>query len=86
MIKETAAAEFTRIGYRKVSLETASELNLASLEGVAGLQRDGHQYRFLYSGKPDDLIRLLGGYTIASISIEEPDLESVFMHYFNHSS
>lgn len=86
LIKETGTAEFTSLGYAKVSMETTSEVNLAALQGVAGLRQEGHFYHFIYSGNADDLIRLLSQFSIASIRIEEPDLESVFMHYFNHSN
>lgn len=85
LIKEADATEFTNIGYRKVRLETAAELDITQLHGVAGLQRDHHAYHFMYSGKANDLIHLLGTVSIDSIHIEEPDLESVFMHYFNHT-
>lgn len=84
LIKESTAAEFTNIGYRTVSLVTSDSLNLSALPGVAGLQQDGEQYHFMFSGKADDLLRLLASVSISSIHIEEPDLESVFMHYFNN--
>ncbi|MEJ7740064.1 MAG: ABC transporter ATP-binding protein [Chitinophagaceae bacterium] len=86
MIKETTAAEFTNIGYRKVTLETASGLNIAALNGVADMQQENQTYRFMYSGKADDLIKLLSTVFISSIHIEEPELERVFMHYFNHNN
>lgn len=37
---------------------------------------------FLYSGEPDLLIRQLGNHHILDISITEPDLEEIFMHYY----
>lgn len=86
MIKETAAAEFTNIGYRKVSLETTSDLNIAALKGVTDLQQENQTYRFMYSGKADDLIKLLSTVSVSSVHIEEPELERVFMHYFNHNN
>ena len=36
----------------------------------------------MYSGNPRELIRLLNTIDIISFNIEEPDLENVFMHYF----
>src|SRR5450432_257020 len=86
MIKETTAAEFTNIGYRKVTLETASDLNIAALNGVADIQQENQTYRFMYSGIADDLIKLLSTVSISSIHIEEPELERVFMHYFNQNN
>lgn len=86
LIKETTAAEFANIGYRKVSLETVSDLNIATLKGVADLQQDNQAYRFIYSGKADDLINLLSTVSISSLHIEDPELERVFMHYFNDNN
>ncbi|MCX6351242.1 MAG: ABC transporter ATP-binding protein, partial [Bacteroidetes bacterium] len=86
MIKETSAADFTNIGYRTVRLETTTEVNFSSLNGVAGLQQDGNTYHFMYSGKADDLIKLLNTVSVTSIHIEEPELENVFMHYFNNKN
>ena len=37
---------------------------------------------FLYSGDMNDLISYISKYNIKDISIMEPDLEEVFMHYY----
>lgn len=37
---------------------------------------------FLYSGKPDVLLKALSDLPITDITIAEPDLEEVFMHYY----
>lgn len=83
LIKETTAAEFTNIGHRKVTLVTPFDVNISGLKGVADLQQENQTYRFMYSGKADDLIKLLATISVSSIHIEEPELERVFMHYFN---
>jgi ABC-2 type transport system ATP-binding protein len=83
LIKETTAAEFTNVGYRQVHIETDAMINFSDLAGVAGLQQQGSSIHFMYSGNPNELIKLLGGINIKSIDIEEPELENVFMHYFN---
>ncbi|MFM2375506.1 MAG: hypothetical protein RLZZ165_603 [Bacteroidota bacterium] len=83
LIKETDTASFTHIGYSKVSLKTSEGVSLEALAGVSGLQRDGDTCRFMYAGKPDPLIRLLSQVSVSELQIEEPDLETVFKHYFN---
>ena len=82
LVKETLASEFTNIGYRQVHIDSDQEIDFSKLEGVAGFGKDGQHIQFMYSGNPNDLIRLLNGINIKSIHIEEPDLENVFMHYF----
>lgn len=86
LLREAAAAEFADIGYRRVSLRTEAEPDLARLPGVADHHVEGGVHRFLYSGPADDLIRLLAGIPVQAIHIEEPDLEQVFMHYFSSPS
>lgn len=84
LIREATNQDFTQIGYRRVTVETASEMDFKQLPGVSGLERADKRYQFMYSGDPDHLIRLLATISLDSIHIEEPDLESVFMHYYNH--
>lgn len=85
LIRETTSKDFTHIGYRRVTVETAASVDFGQLPAVSGLEHEGNRHQFMYSGDPDHLIRLLAQVSIDSIHIEEPDLESVFMHYFNQS-
>jgi len=41
---------------------------------------------FLFKGDPSRLLRELSGLPIGRISIEEPDLEEVFMHYYENTN
>lgn len=85
LIRESAASAFTNVGYRKVRVETSAEFAWDRLPGVAGIDRQGATTQFMYSGHCDELIRALASISIDSIQIEEPDLEAVFMHYFNEN-
>jgi len=82
LIRETAASEFTDIGYRQVSIETDNNVDLSGLEGIAGVERRGSITQFMFSGNQNELIKMLGKIYLNSVHIEEPDLETVFMHYF----
>lgn len=55
-----------------------------TLGGIRGLHRDEHGIRFLYSGDIPPLLRFLAGYPIKDLSITEPGLEEIFMHYYFH--
>ena len=37
---------------------------------------------FLYSGKPDMLLKELTALSFDDVTITDPDLEEVFMHYY----
>lgn len=58
---------------------------LADLPGIRNMTRDQDTYTFLFYGEPDDLLsRLAMGHT-KDIRISEPDLEEVFMHYYEEA-
>ena len=37
---------------------------------------------FLYGGEINDLVSFLGGFDISDLNVSEPDLEDIFMHYY----
>ena len=37
---------------------------------------------FLYGGEINDLVAFLGGFDISDLNVSEPDLEDIFMHYY----
>ena len=49
---------------------------------VLDVDLDGPTLRCRLAGRPDALIKALGRYSIASITIEEPDLEELFFVYY----
>ena len=58
------------------------DVNLAGLEGIKDERKEADKLSFLYSGDMNDLISYISKYKIKDISIMEPDLEEVFMHYY----
>ena len=60
------------------------ELNMA---GVQYLEIDKNKNaKFLFSGEINFLINKLSSFSITNITIEEPSLEEVFMHYYENGS
>jgi len=63
--------------------------NQAEMEGIVlnGMESDvlrvNNKLSFMYSGDVNNLIVLMSGKTIANLTIEEPSLEEIFMHYYN---
>ena len=37
---------------------------------------------FLYGGEINDLVAFLGGFDVVDLNVSEPDLEDIFMHYY----
>ena len=58
------------------------EAKLEPLSGIRDLQQAEDGVSFLYGGDINELISALSGQRIRDLSISEPDLEEIFMHYY----
>ena len=58
------------------------DVNLAGLEGIKDERKEADITSFLYSGDVNMLLSLISKTKIKDISITEPDLEEIFMHYY----
>ena len=52
------------------------------LENIRDVKVSGDAISFLYSGNPKMLLEALSGLPLTDVSIGEPDLEEIFMHYY----
>ncbi len=66
---------------KKVMLSGISEP--PKIDGIGKSEIDGNTVKFLYSGEPRVLLSALAPLPITDISITEPDLEEIFMHYYS---
>lgn len=56
----------------------------SDFHGIEGeVTHTGDMLSFMYSGNINDLIRLLAANNISNLTVEEPSLEEIFMHYYN---
>ncbi len=53
-----------------------------ALTDIKDVQTDGDSVSFLYGGNLKDLLNVLAGLNLTDVSITEPDLEEIFMHYY----
>lgn len=53
-----------------------------ALENIRDVSVSDDTVSFLYSGKPKALLEALSGLPLTDVSIGEPDLEEIFMHYY----
>ncbi len=82
LIRENTAEEFVNVGFRQVRIESEHLPDLSVLQGVTAIEKKRNSISFMYSGNPNELIKMLASISIDSVHIEEPELESIFMHYF----
>ena len=67
-------------GVKRVTLKGAAQM--PSLEGIRDIKIDGGNISFLYSGDKRELIARLVETSFEDITLTDPDLEEVFMHYY----
>ena len=72
--------ELGRSNAKRVSI--SGEIDLAGLEGIKDLQTGDRNTSFLYSGDMNTLIQRLSKCKVNDLSISEPDLEEIFLHYY----
>ena len=57
-------------------------VNVDGLEGVRDKRKEQEAVSFLYSGDMNELVKHISKSDIKDISITEPDLEEIFLHYY----
>ena len=72
--------KLARSNARRVVVE--GDFDLAGLEGVRDWKPGNRSASFLYNGDMNVLLRRLSEGKITDLSISEPDLEEIFMHFY----
>lgn len=67
-------------GAKRVSLRGITKM--PALEGIRDLKAEADSVSFLYSGEPEPLLKALSALPLSDLTITEPDLEEVFLHYY----
>ena len=57
-------------------------VNLEHLDGVRDMKVSASAVRFLYSGEMEPLLRTLAAGRVDDLTVTEPELEEVFLHYY----
>ncbi|MBN2849503.1 MAG: ABC transporter ATP-binding protein [Erysipelotrichaceae bacterium] len=69
--------------YLKVDMETKSLLPEHFFNGsMNNVKVNGSEVSFLYNGEANELLKKLSLLDVSRISMSEPDLEEIFMHYY----
>jgi ABC-2 type transport system ATP-binding protein len=70
---------------KRVRIDFSEDFRISEM-GLIGIQRvnkqTGSNAEFLFSGNINELISKLSVYKLENISIEEPSLEEIFLHYY----
>lgn len=65
---------------KRVNLQ--GEVDLSTLQEVNALERKGDCLSFLYGGPMGELLEVLSHSNLKDLTISEPSLEEIFMHYY----
>jgi ABC-2 type transport system ATP-binding protein len=90
IIKEGKIIQLDAIGairdnsYKKVALEGKAPLDAGALDmdGVASLELSGGAASFIFRGNVNQLLAALSRLELVNVTIAEPDLEEIFLHYY----
>ncbi len=70
--------------YKKISIETKEIIpkDVFDIKGVSKLESKGKSINFIFKGNINLIMAKMADVDLRNISIEEPDLEEIFMHYY----
>lgn len=70
--------------YKRISIETKAPVNKETFKvsGVSKLEVKENSADFIFKGNLNSIMKKIAELDIRNISIEEPDLEEIFMHYY----
>ncbi|MBR4457805.1 MAG: ABC transporter ATP-binding protein [Clostridia bacterium] len=70
----------SRTSARRVTVH--GSVDLSSLDGIRDRTEADRTVSFLYSGEMGALLRVLADGQVSDLSVSEPDLEEIFLHYY----
>ena len=84
IIARGSMAELSGTGAKRISVR--GSVDLGALIGVRDLHSTPENVDFLYTGDMNDLLQTLSAGDIQDITVTEPDLDEVFLHYYGQGS
>lgn len=64
-----------------IRVDTVANLTKTNAKRIK-LTKDGVEEEFVFRGDMNDLIRNLSGHNVSDLVIEEPELDEIFMHFY----
>ncbi len=84
IIKLEKMSDLHENNYKRFSIEAKSEIVKENFDirGVSNLEVKGNTANFIFKGNINQVMKKIVEIELRNISIEEPDLEEIFMHYY----
>lgn len=70
--------------YKRISIEAKSGISKETfnISGVSDFKLKGNTANFIFKGNINSIMKKIAEIELRNISIDEPDLEEIFMHYY----
>ena len=82
LVKVENVSSLRERSYVRCRLESRKQVDLSNFAGVSDFEISNNTVNFLYRGDVNVLLKKLSGYKLNSLYLEEPELEEIFMHYY----
>ncbi len=79
-----SVADLAQTSAKRVQVQGA--VDVSALPGIKDLQQSENSQRFLYSGDITRLVQILASQPVTDLTVTEPDLEEIFMHYYQQDT
>lgn len=70
--------------YKRISIEAKSNITKETfnIKGVSNMEIKDNTAKFMFKGNINSIMKRISEIDLRNISIDEPDLEEIFMHYY----
>lgn len=84
IIKQEKISTLQENSYKKISLEAKAQISrdVIDMPGVNKLELKDKTANFIFKGNINQIMKKITAIELRNITIEEPDLEEIFMHYY----
>lgn len=85
IVKVETVSSLVENNYKRFKLETVNKIDenyFNDLNGISNLTITNTSVSFLYRGQINDVTRKIADLDLSNILVEEPDLEEIFLHYY----
>ncbi|OIK16021.1 ABC transporter [Bacillus sp. MUM 116] len=82
LVKVEKISTLRENNHKKFKLETKTPITNLTIDGVTNLEVKENITSFLYSGNINLILKKLSEFELENLWIDEPDLEEIFMHYY----
>ncbi|WHY91919.1 ABC transporter ATP-binding protein [Neobacillus cucumis] len=86
LVKVEKISTLRENNHKKFKLETKAPLTNLTIDGVTNFEVKDNITSFLYSGNINLILKKLSEFELENLWIDEPDLEEIFMHYYEKES